>query len=181
MRRCNRFSRQPSATRLGRQPVEQFADATAVRRGRRSRSRSARAPAEVVLPEPVDDHAGRQRVVGPGEPRAQSRAAGRCWSRSAAMRGRLPSSRRGQKPGFTSSPGLVRSPRRQQARLAAGRAGRSAPSPRAAGPASSPSNAFNLRLNRGQTRACLGGRAPWRSRRARRRAGVRPCRRRISC
>ena len=69
--RCSGLSRQPPATNSARQPVEQLG----MRRGLAEPAEVARggheALAEVVLPDPVDDHAGRERIVGPAQPAGQ--------------------------------------------------------------------------------------------------------------
>ena len=54
-----------------RQPVEQFGMAGAVALGAEVVDRLHQPGAEVVLPEPVDDHPGRQRMLGRGQPAGQ--------------------------------------------------------------------------------------------------------------
>ena len=53
---------------LDGQPVEQFGVGRGFAVGAEVVGRGDDSAAEVVLPEPVDDDAGRQRLVGPGEP-----------------------------------------------------------------------------------------------------------------
>ena len=80
--RCSRFSCQPPAHELGGQPVEQLGVRRRRRRACRSRSASATMPAaEVVLPDAVDHHAGRQRVVRRRDPVGQHRAPAAASSR----------------------------------------------------------------------------------------------------
>ena len=59
---------------LGRQPVEQLRVRGFVAHRAEVAGGADEAPAEVVLPEPVDHHAGRQRMVGPDQPIGQRRA-----------------------------------------------------------------------------------------------------------
>ena len=73
--RCSGLSFQPLVDELGGQPVEQLR----MRRRRALIAEVARraddAAAEVVLPEAVDHHAGRQRVLGRGDPTRKRAAA----------------------------------------------------------------------------------------------------------
>ena len=56
---------------FGRQPVEQLGVAGGLAQPAEVARRADQAAAEMVLPDPVDDDAGRQRIVGPAQPASQ--------------------------------------------------------------------------------------------------------------
>ena len=65
------------ADELGRQPVEQLGVRRRLALDAEVLGRLDQARAEMVLPDPVDGHAGRQRVVGTSQPARQAEAVAR--------------------------------------------------------------------------------------------------------
>ena len=70
----------------GREPVEQLGMARRLAADAEVRRRRDDPPAEVVLPDPVDHHPGRQRMIGPGQPVRQLEPAARCRPQRPAVR-----------------------------------------------------------------------------------------------
>ena len=65
----------PGPTNSRRQPVEQFGMAGGLAQPAEIAGSANQAASEVILPDPVDDHPGRERVVGPAEPAGQRQPA----------------------------------------------------------------------------------------------------------
>ena len=80
----NRLDRPAARRRTGRRASRAARGGSAARRGRRSSTASRRSPAEVVLPDPVDHHAGRQRVARAGSAIGQLEPAAGCRGAAAA-------------------------------------------------------------------------------------------------
>ena len=118
--RCMRLSCQPPADELAGQPVEQLGVRRRRRRACRSRSATRTMPAaEVVLPEAVDHHPGRQRVVRRRDPVRPAPSAGRSLRRPSPARESSASATPSTagKPGSTFAPGDVRVAADQHVRL----------------------------------------------------------------
>ena len=97
--------------KLGGQPVEQLGMAGRVAHDAEIVRRGDEPLAKMELPDPVDDHARRQRVLGAGQPASQPEpAAGRTW-RSACGGSGCRRTRTAGTPGSTTLPGRVGSPR----------------------------------------------------------------------
>ena len=95
--RCSGLNCQPSRDKFGRQPVEQLGMGGRLAQPAEIAGRADQAATEMILPDPVDDDASRQRIVGPGQPSGQSQAAarsigraGRAWLDPPPAPGRAP-------------------------------------------------------------------------------------------
>ncbi len=83
--RCIFLMLQPSSTKRLRQPIEQFRMAGRLAELAEIAGRRHQAPAEMILPDAIDDDARRQRMIRARQPIGQRRApARRCPGRPAA-------------------------------------------------------------------------------------------------
>ena len=82
----DRLPAPPSGHELARQPVEQLGMAGRLPQPAEVAGSADQAASEVILPDPVDDHPGRERVVRPAEPSGQGQST---TGRSRRRRGRF--------------------------------------------------------------------------------------------
>ena len=75
--RCIAFTSQPGSDELGRQPVEQLGVRRRLALEAEVLGGLHQPDAEMLLPEPVDGHAGGQRVLGRRQPAGQAQAVAR--------------------------------------------------------------------------------------------------------
>ncbi len=99
---------------LGGQPVEQFGMRGAAAVEAEVVGRIDQAHAEVIMPQPIDDHPREQRIVGMGDPRGQPLAAFAFRGVGGQTEVRLQSGERRDAPADTTSPACVVLPRRSK-------------------------------------------------------------------